>query len=105
MKKDSLGRWSAEVRITGAGVSNWFFCKTEYTILELTPTLGGSGYVEITNDGIDTINTGNVTTSQWPLGTVLSRTMDTMISVTAFRLVSLGGVCRLTATGRGVENV
>lgn len=104
MTKDSLGRWSAEVEITGIGISDWMFCKTEYTILELTPEGGGSGYVEVTNDSIRKINTGNVTSSQWPLGTVLARTMDTMMSVTAFRLVSLGGVCRLTATGRGVEN-
>jgi hypothetical protein len=103
MTKDILGRWQCEI-IQGVGTSGWHFCKTEITILELNPSVGGAGYVEVTNDNIDRINSGvNVSVKQWALGTVLTSTMDWMYSVTAFRVVTTAGTCRLSATGRGYE--
>jgi hypothetical protein len=103
MTKDILGRWQCEVELTSPGTSNWHFPKTENTILQLTVSSGGSGYVEVTNDNIERINSGNITTFPWAYGVVSTNSIDQMISTTAFRLVCVTGACRLSASGRGVE--
>jgi hypothetical protein len=83
----------------GVGTSEWILTKTNRTIFELIPSVGGNCYMEVTNSSVESINDGTAEPTMWALGVIATKQMDWMYSVRAFRLVVSAGTAQLNVKG------